>query len=94
MMGAWFLFVAMANKIGGVVGSFIGHGGPKEEQLANAMSIFAGIAITSAISGIVLYLMADKLVDWMHGAEGPHHNEEEALEEEIAVTAEHEGLQR
>ena len=92
MMGAWFLFVAIANKIGGVVGSFIGHGGEKEEQLANAMAIFAGIAITSAISGVILYFMADKLVDWMHGAEGHAETEEEALEQEIAVTAEHEGI--
>lgn len=92
MMGAWFLFVAAANKIGGFVGSFIGHDGSKEEQLANAMSIFAGIAITASISGIILYFMADKLVDWMHGAEGHVHNEEEALEEEIAVTAEHEAM--
>ncbi|MCL1093790.1 peptide MFS transporter [Shewanella kaireitica] len=94
MMGAWFLFVAIANKVGGVVGSFIGHGGEKEEQLANAMAIFAGIAITSAISGIILYFMADKLVDWMHGAEGHAETEEEALEQEIAVTAEHEGIKQ
>ena len=94
MMGAWFLFVAIANKVGGVVGSFIGHGGEKEEQLANAMAIFAGIAITSAISGVILYFMADKLVDWMHGAEGHAETEEEALEQEIAVTAEHEGIKQ
>ncbi len=92
MMGAWFLFVAIANKVGGIVGSFIGHGGEKEEQLANAMAIFAGIAITSAVSGIILYFMADKLVDWMHGAEGHNETEEEALAEEIAVTAEHEAI--
>ncbi|WP_076410979.1 peptide MFS transporter [Shewanella sp. UCD-KL12] len=93
MMGTWFLFIAIANKVGGIVGSFIGHGGAKEEQLANAMSIFAGIAITAAASGILLYFMADKLVDWMHGAEGNEkHTEEQILEEEIAVTAEHEGI--
>ncbi|WP_299009463.1 peptide MFS transporter [uncultured Shewanella sp.] len=92
MMGAWFLFVAAANKIGGIVGSFIGHGGPKEEQLANAMSIFAGIGITAAVSAIILYLMADKLVDWMHGAEGHAHDEAEHLAEEVAVTAEHEAI--
>ncbi|WP_133406235.1 peptide MFS transporter [Parashewanella tropica] len=93
MMGAWFLFIAAANKIGGVVGSFIGHGGAKEEQLANAMSIFAGIAITAVVSAILLYFMADKLVDWMHGAEDAHdHTLEEAVEEEIAVTAEHEAM--
>lgn len=94
MMGSWFLFVAAANKIGGVVGSFIGHGGQKEEQLANAMAIFSGIAITAAISGVVLYFMADKLVDWMHGAENKHHSEAEALEDEIAVTGEHEATKR
>ncbi|USD38657.1 MULTISPECIES: peptide MFS transporter [Ferrimonas] len=93
MMGAWFLFVAIANKVGGVIGSFIGHGGEAEEQLANAMSIFSGIAITAAVSGIILYFMADKLVDWMHGAEDAHpKSEEEALEEEVAVTADHEGI--
>ncbi|MCS6118716.1 peptide MFS transporter [Shewanella baltica] len=94
MMGAWFLFVAAANKIGGVVGSFIGHGGEKEEQLANAMAIFSGIAITAALSGIILYFMADKLVDWMHGAESKHQTEAEVLESEIAVTAEHEAIKR
>lgn len=93
MMGAWFLFIAAANKVAGVVGSFIGHGGAKEEQLANAMAIFSGIAITAVISGIILYFMADKLVDWMHGAEGNiHPSEEEVLESEIAITGEHEAI--
>lgn len=92
MMGAWFLFIAAANKIGGLVGSLIGPGGSVEEQLANAMSIFAGIAITAAISAVILYFMADKLVDWMHGAEDKPKTEEEALEAEIAVTAEHEAI--
>ena len=88
MMGAWFLFIAIANKVGGIVGSFIGHGDTtKEEQLANAMSIFGGIFITAIASGVLLYFMADKLVDWMHGAEDHHHTEEEVLEEELEVTA-------
>ncbi|MBR9727298.1 peptide MFS transporter [Shewanella intestini] len=94
LMGTWFLFIAVANKVGGIVGSFIGHGGEKEEQLANAMAIFSGIAITATISGIILYFMADKLVDWMHGAEGHTESEEKALEEEMAVTAEHEAIKR
>ena len=94
MMGAWFLFIAAANNIGGLVGSLIGHGGEVEEQLANAMAIFAGIGITAVVSGIILYLMSDKLVDWMHGAENKNDTEEEVLEEEIAVTAEHEGIKR
>ncbi|MGX9462772.1 peptide MFS transporter [Shewanella sp. A14] len=94
MMGAWFLFIAAANKIGGVVGSLIGHGGEVEEQLANAMAIFAGIAITAVISAIILYFMSNKLVDWMHGAESKLDTEEQILEEEIAVTADHEAIKR
>lgn len=39
--------------------------------------------------------MADKLVDWMHGAEDKApRSEEQALEEEIAITAEHEAIRR
>ncbi|WP_163933159.1 peptide MFS transporter [Paraferrimonas sp. SM1919] len=87
MMGAWFLFIAAANKIGGIVGSFIGHGGAKEEQLANAMGIFAGIAITSVAAGVILYFMADKLVDWMHGAEDKGHHVEESKEELVQKQA-------
>jgi len=94
MMGTWFLFIAAANKLGGVIGSLIGHGGEVEEQLANAMDIFAGIAITAVISAVILYFMSDKLVDWMHGAETKNETEEQALEEEIAITAEHEALKR
>lgn len=93
MMGAWFLFIAAANKVGAWVGSMIGHSGAKEEQLANAMGIFIGIAITAAVSGIILYFMANKLVDWMHGAEDSHHDsEDEKLDEEIGVTGDHEGI--
>ena len=95
MMGAWFIFIAIANKVGAFVGSFIGSGGSNEEQLANAMGIFVGIAITSVVSGVILYFMADKLVDWMHGAEeNISHDENEKLDEEVAVTAEHEGIAR
>ncbi|WP_025822585.1 peptide MFS transporter [Shewanella marina] len=91
LMGFWFLFMAAANKVAGIVGSFIGNDGSKEEQLANAISIFSGIAITAVVSSIILYFMADKLVDWMHGAENKaHHNE--PLNEEIEVTAEHEAI--
>lgn len=94
MMGAWFLFIAAANKVGAEVGALIGHGGSAEEQLANAMGIFVGIAVTATASGVILYFFADKLVDWMHGAEdnNPHHTEEEKLDEEVGVTGEHEGI--
>ncbi len=89
MMGAWFGFIALANYIGGFIGSFIGHDGTQAEQLNNAFGIFGGIFVTAAISGVILWLMSDKLVDWMHGAEGKinHHDEEKTLEEELEVSA-------
>ncbi|GLS91374.1 MFS transporter [Psychromonas marina] len=89
MMGAWFLFVAIANKVGGLIGSLIGHSSAIEDQLANAMSIFAGIAITAAVSGIILYFMSDKLVDWMHGAESKSESEEHVIAEELELTSQH-----
>ena len=54
------------------------------------MSIFSGIAITTVVSALVLYFMADKLVYWMHGAEGPAPEEKtsKSLIEEDLDTAE------
>ncbi len=43
MMGVWFTFNALANKVAGVVGALIGDGA---DSAANALNIFAGIAIT------------------------------------------------
>jgi len=90
LMGIWFFFTAMANKVAGFVGSFIGEGA---ESANNAMSIFLGIAITATVSAVVMYLISGKLVDWMHGAEGEHHQDmDEKLEEEMAVTGAHEAM--
>ncbi|TEW55354.1 MFS transporter [Psychromonas sp. RZ22] len=88
MMGAWFLFVAIANKVAGVIGSLIGHSTSVEDQLANAMSIFSGIALTAAVSGIILYFMSDKLVDWMHGAENKQEPNETVIVEDVSVISE------
>lgn len=63
MMGAWFGFVALANYAAGFIGSFVGESG--------AMAIFGGIAIAAVISALLLLTMANRLVYWMHGAEGP-----------------------
>jgi POT family proton-dependent oligopeptide transporter len=93
LMGVWFFYVGLANYVAGWVGSLVGggHGGGSEsEMIDNAMSIFAGIAITSVLSAIILYFMANKLVYWMHGAEGPAmHDEtkEAALKDELEVSA-------
>ncbi|WP_444541954.1 hypothetical protein [Aeromonas hydrophila] len=63
MMGAWFGFVALANYAAGFIGSFVGESG--------AMAIFGGIALAAVISALILLTMANRLVYWMHGAEGP-----------------------
>ncbi len=78
MMGAWFGFNAIANKVAGMIGAQIGEAGP--------MAIFGGIAVAATISAVLLYAMSNKLIYWMHGAEG---NAVETAEEEnkAAVTA-------
>ncbi|TPH17209.1 peptide MFS transporter [Litorilituus lipolyticus] len=92
LMGIWFFFTALANKVAAFVGSFIGEG---NEAANNALAIFSGIAITAIVSGIIMYMISGKLVDWMHGAEGTHtDNIEEKLEEELEVTATHEGVSK
>lgn len=70
MMGAWFGFNALANYIAGFVGSFVGESGP--------LAIFGGIAVAATISAALLLLMANRLVYWMHGAEGPATHQEAA----------------
>ncbi|KGJ92494.1 peptide MFS transporter [Thalassotalea sp. ND16A] len=66
LMGVWFACSAIANKVAGLVGSMIGEGA---EQINNAFSIFAGLAVSGFIAGGLVFFMADKLVEWMHGAE-------------------------
>lgn len=86
LMGIWFLCTAIANKIAGFVGSYLGEG---EEALGNAMGIFIGLGATALISAVAMYLLSDRLVIWMHGAEGPQEikSEEHILAEELEVTA-------
>ncbi|MGL5335322.1 MAG: peptide MFS transporter, partial [Enterovibrio sp.] len=76
MMGVWFGFNALANYAAGMIGAFVGNAG--------AMAIFSGIAIAAVISAVILLLFANRLVYWMHGAEG--HVQEQNLEPEQAVT--------
>ena len=38
----------------------------------NRQLVFAGIAITSAISGVILMNISVTLIRWMHGAEKAH----------------------
>ncbi|MDF0533006.1 peptide MFS transporter [Shewanella sp. A32] len=96
MMGSWFVFTFIGNYTAGMVGSLIGNSDDQNMQLNNVLAIFAGIAIAAVIAGIILHFMADKLVDWMHGAETNLHTrrEEEVLEQELAVTATHEVINK
>lgn len=66
MMGIWFFFTGMANYVAGYIGSLIGEG---PDTANNALYIFSGIAITATLSAGILYLLSDKIVEWMHGAE-------------------------
>ena len=92
LMGAWFLCTAIANKLAGVVGQFIGKG---EEQVDNALTIFMSVGIAGLITALIVFLSANKLVAWMHGAEGePSHDIEEKLEEEFSITATYEGVNK
>ncbi|UTV26944.1 peptide MFS transporter [Photobacterium atrarenae] len=62
MMGVWFGFNAVANYVAGIIGAQVGEAGP--------MAIFSGIAIAAGLSGVILLLLSNQLIRWMHGAEG------------------------
>ena len=66
LMGVWFACSAIANKVAGLVGGMIGEG---QQQIDNAFGIFAGLTVSGFLAGTIVFLMADKLVEWMHGAE-------------------------
>ncbi|MGL5503061.1 MAG: peptide MFS transporter, partial [Aeromonas veronii] len=38
---------------------------------AGPIAIFGGIALAAVLSALILLTMANRLVYWMHGAEGP-----------------------
>jgi POT family proton-dependent oligopeptide transporter len=90
LMGLWFFFTALSNWLAAFIGSFVGEG---EEMVNNAANIFMGVGLGALITGVIIYLSSGKLVEWMHGAEGDHTADlEEKLEEELSVTATHEGV--
>lgn len=68
LMGAWYLFMAAANKLAGLIGALIGTGTEDNDQqmLSNALAIFAGFSLSAILAALLLYLLADKLVHWMH----------------------------
>jgi len=90
LMGAWFFFTALSNKLAAFIGQFVGEG---EEQVANAGTIFMSVGGAALVTALIIFLSANKLVSWMHGAEGDHSTGlEEKLEEELSVTGTHEAI--
>ena len=90
LMGCWFFFTALSNKLAAFIGQFVGEG---EEQVANAGTIFMSVGGAALVTALIIFLSANKLVAWMHGAEGDgHHDMEEKLEEELSVTGTHEAM--
>ena len=85
LMGMWFLFSGIGNWFAAQVGKLVGETGPLEA--------FSGVAIMAFVAGIMLWLLSDKLVDWMHGAEDAKPQDlEQKLEEEMSVTGSHEAM--
>jgi len=80
LMGCWFLCNAAANKIAGVIGGMIGEG---SEQVNNAFAIFSGLAISGFLAGVIVFLISDKLVDWMHGADGGNNVEHDPRDQDV-----------
>jgi POT family proton-dependent oligopeptide transporter len=61
LMGVWFLSNAAGNKLAGSIGALAeGHGDG---------AVFGGIAVGSALAGLILYLLAPLLHRMTHGAE-------------------------
>lgn len=87
LMGMWFFFSGLGNKVAAEIGKLVGEAGP--------MATFGGVAIMAFVAGILLFLLSDKLVDWMHGAEDNKPADfESKMEEEMAVVGDHEGASK
>lgn len=90
LIAVWLFCTALANKLAGFIGSLVGD---SEQQVENAFTIFSSIAIAGLVTALIVFLLSNKLINWMHGAQGKHcDDEEQKLEEEVAVVATHEGM--
>jgi len=61
MMGVWFLINFFANLLAGYIGVYA--------EKAGELTVFAGLAIVLGLFALVLWILAGKLVYWMHGDE-------------------------
>jgi POT family proton-dependent oligopeptide transporter len=90
LMGVWFFYTGLSNFLAAFIGKFVGEG---EEMVNNAAVIFASVGGAALLCAVIILLSANKLVEWMHGAEGEQTKDlESKLEEELSVTGTHEGV--
>ena len=85
MMGVWFLINFFANMMAGYIGAFSGEMGNYAAMQALAASVgvradqagllgvFGGIALVLVVFTLLLWAISGRIVQWMHGAEGPQH---------------------
>lgn len=75
MMGAWFLSIAMANYLAGIIATFTGvseEGGDKGKVTAATETVlvygdvFIKIAIASLVAGLLCFALSPMLTRWMH----------------------------
>lgn len=90
LMGVWFFYTGLSNFLAAFIGKFVGEG---EKMVDNAAVIFMSVGCAALVCAIIILLSANKLVEWMHGAEGEQSSTlEEKFEEELSVTGTHEGV--
>jgi len=61
IMGAYFLAIALGNKLAGLIG--------EAAQSAGELTIFMGIFITCAVAGLIMVVFVKKLKKLAHGAD-------------------------
>lgn len=74
LMGLWYLFIALANKLAGMTGALVSHGLGNNPALdeanllaQNALAIFTGLAVCAALAALVLWCCKPLLQRWMSG---------------------------
>jgi len=75
VMGAWFLSIALANKMAGLIGSLTASPAPEdgvEIPLIESMQVYTSTYLTWGVfvvlgAALVLLLLTPTLRKWMHG---------------------------
>jgi len=72
LMGLWYLFIALANKLAGSVGALVSRSIPADGSMdqavllaQNALVIFSGLALAGVLAAALLWLCKPLLQRWM-----------------------------